>query len=124
MRRNTPRSPPPSIGRDHIDSIPTVIENPVQESSGPMGQNSPGSTSKYRRHQVTFPAQDGMTEGVDALVDPMETADSVAFARYALSEPEFAQLPPGNNPMLPPRQCGNWVVIATPATPTGRFRPA
>jgi hypothetical protein len=100
MRRDARRSPSSPVRRNHINPVPRVIEDRVEERRRTVRQDRSGTTSEYGSHQAPLPTQHGIAEGVNALMDPMEPADRLPFPSDLLSKAEVVQLPTSHNPVL------------------------
>jgi len=124
VRSNAARRTAAAIRRDDVNPIAGVIEDLVEVGRRPMRQHRTRTASEYGCHQVAFPVEDRMAEGINALVNPVEPSDSLPFASDPLSKAKLIQLPSSNNSMLPLSQLLNQVIINCLVLSTGRFRPA
>ena len=72
MRSDPTRGTPASIWSDDIDFISRVVENAMEVRSGSMRQNRSWTTGENSREQMSFPRNEAVPNGVNALLNSVK----------------------------------------------------
>ena len=74
VRSDPFRAAPAPIWRDDVHATSGVVEDPVEVSGGPVGQNRSGTASQNGCHQMPFPGEEAVANAVDALLNAMQAS--------------------------------------------------
>lgn len=112
-------------GQGDLDQAISGLEQPPEARRGPMAEHGTGAARQHRGHPSSFPAQSGVSDGVNAAVDAMQTACGNPSLHRGGRDACLAELPIRDNPMLPGCDPRDQTVAAGAFLPhTGNKAPA
>lgn len=92
------------VTHGEIDGALLLDSDPVQSRRAAVAQKGALPTGKDRRHPSPFLAEFRSSHLVDALLDAVQAPGAEAVLDRVVGKAKLQQLPPREQPMLPPRE--------------------